>query len=56
MSAFRHHIRDSLEPFAQGVGLVIYALINVAAVAGGAWFGPIGRRRSVTLVTRQATG
>jgi putative MATE family efflux protein len=33
---------------AQGVALVIYALINVAAVAGGAWFGPIGWPRSVT--------
>jgi Na+-driven multidrug efflux pump len=32
---------------AQGVALVIYALINVAAVAGGAWFGPIGWPRSV---------
>jgi hypothetical protein len=41
---------------AQGVGLVIYALINVAAVAGGAWFGPIGWPRRVTLVTSQATG
>jgi hypothetical protein len=27
---------------AQGAALVIYALINVAAVAGGVWFGPIG--------------
>ena len=26
---------------AQGAALVIYALVNVAAVAGGAWFGPI---------------
>jgi len=33
---------------AQGVALVIYALINLAAVAGGAWFGPIGWPRSVT--------
>jgi hypothetical protein len=33
---------------AQGVALVIYALINVTAVAGGAWFGPIGWPRSVT--------
>jgi hypothetical protein len=41
---------------AQGVGLVIYALINVAAVAGGAWFGPIGWPRSVTLETSRATG
>jgi putative MATE family efflux protein len=30
---------------AQGAALVIYALINVTAVAGGAWFGPIGWRR-----------
>ena len=34
---------------AQGVALVIYALINAAAVAGGAWFGPISWPRSVTL-------
>jgi hypothetical protein len=27
---------------AQGAALVIYAIVNVAAVAGGAWFGPIG--------------
>jgi putative MATE family efflux protein len=27
---------------AQGVALVIYGLINAGAVAGGAWFGPIG--------------
>jgi len=26
---------------AQGAALVLYALVNVAAVAGGAWFGPI---------------
>jgi putative MATE family efflux protein len=26
---------------AQGIALMIYALINVAAVAGGAWFGPV---------------
>ena len=30
---------------AQGAALVIYALVNVTAVAGGAWFGPIGWRR-----------
>lgn len=27
---------------AQAVALVVYALVNSAAVAGGAWFGPIG--------------
>jgi MATE family, multidrug efflux pump len=40
---------------AQGIALVIYALINVAAVAGGAWFGPIRWTRSVTLVTSRVT-
>ena len=28
---------------AQAVALVLYGLINGAAVAGGAWFGPLGR-------------
>ena len=41
---------------AQSVGLVIYALINVIAVSGGAWFGPIGWPRSITVVTSRATG
>jgi len=41
---------------AQGAALVIYALVNVAAVAGGTWFGPIRWPRSVTLVTSRATG
>jgi Na+-driven multidrug efflux pump len=41
---------------AQGVALVIYALINMAAVAGGAWFGPISWTRPVTLVTSRASG
>ncbi len=31
---------------AQGVALVIYGIINASAVAGGAWFGPIGWPRS----------
>ncbi|MEP6791446.1 MAG: MATE family efflux transporter [Ramlibacter sp.] len=31
---------------AQGVALVLYGLVNAAAVAGGAWFGPLGRPRS----------
>jgi Na+-driven multidrug efflux pump len=30
---------------AQGVALVLYGLINAAAVAGGVWFGPLGRPR-----------
>ncbi|MDB5945371.1 MAG: mate efflux family protein [Ramlibacter sp.] len=31
---------------AQAIALVLYGLINAAAVAGGAWFGPLGRPRS----------
>ncbi|MDQ6882104.1 MAG: MATE family efflux transporter [Pseudomonadota bacterium] len=30
---------------AQAIALVLYGLINAAAVAGGAWFGPLGRPR-----------
>jgi hypothetical protein len=40
---------------AKRMALVIYALISVAAVAGGAWFGPIRWIRSITLVTSRAT-
>jgi hypothetical protein len=31
---------------AQAAALLIYALINVTAVAGGSWFGPIRWKRS----------
>ena len=31
--------------WAQAVALVLYGLINGMAVAGGAWFGPVGRPR-----------
>jgi Na+-driven multidrug efflux pump len=31
--------------WAQAIALVLYGLINAAAVAGGAWFGPLGRPR-----------
>ncbi len=31
--------------WAQAAGLVLYGLINAYAVAGGAWFGPLGRPR-----------
>jgi putative MATE family efflux protein len=34
---------------AQGAALVLYALVNVGAVAGGAWFGPIHWLRFGTL-------
>jgi len=39
---------------AQGAALVIYALVNVAAVAGGAWFGPIGWPRFSTMQASRA--
>ncbi len=35
---------------AQGVALVIYGAINAFAVAGGAWFGPVGWPRSTALL------
>lgn len=31
---------------AQGVALVIYGLVNASAIAGGAWFGPMGWPRT----------
>jgi putative MATE family efflux protein len=31
--------------WAQAVALVLYGLVNAMAVAGGAWFGPLGRPR-----------
>ena len=34
---------------AQAVGLLIYGLVNAAAVAGGAWFGPVGWPRMPAL-------
>ena len=38
---------------AQGVALVVYGLINAFAVAGGAWFGPVGWPRfNLALVAR----
>lgn len=42
----------------QALGLVIYGLLNVLAVSGGAWFGPLGRplgiRRLVARLEAQA--
>jgi len=32
---------------AQAVALVAYSTINAAVIAGGAWFGPVGRPRSI---------
>ncbi|OGB20774.1 MAG: MATE family efflux transporter [Burkholderiales bacterium RIFCSPLOWO2_02_FULL_57_36] len=31
--------------FAQAVALVVYGLVNAGSIAGGAWFGPVGRPR-----------
>jgi putative MATE family efflux protein len=39
---------------AQAVALVVYGLVNAGAVAGGAWFGPVGwRRQAPALVQRE---
>ena len=38
---------------AQAVALVVYGLFNAAAVAGGAWFGPVGWPRSTHRLVRQ---
>ena len=35
---------------AQAVALVVYGLVNAGAVAGGAWFGPVGWRQAPVLV------
>lgn len=41
---------------AQGVALVLYGLVSAAAIAGGAWFGPVGRpRRTADLLRRVAS-
>ena len=33
---------------AQGAALVLYGLVNAWAIAGGAWFGPVGWPRSTS--------
>jgi Na+-driven multidrug efflux pump len=38
---------------AQGAALIVYGLINAGAVAGGAWFGPIGWPRSTAILLRR---
>ena len=38
---------------AQAVALVVYGLVNAAAVAGGAWFGPVGWPRSPALLAQR---
>jgi Na+-driven multidrug efflux pump len=38
---------------AQGMALAVYGLINGAAVAGGAWFGPVGWPRSIDMLMRR---
>jgi putative MATE family efflux protein len=39
---------------AQAVALVIYGAINALSIAGGAWFGPVGRPRSIINLLRSA--
>ena len=38
---------------AQAAALVVYSAINVVAVAGGAWFGPLGWPRGTTALLRR---
>ena len=38
---------------AQGVALVLYGVVNAWAIAGGAWFGPVGRPRSMAGLLRR---
>jgi putative MATE family efflux protein len=38
---------------AQAVALMVYGLINAAAVAGGAWFGPVGWPRFPALLVKR---
>lgn len=42
---------------AQGVALIVYGLVNVGSIAGGAWFGPVGwpRRTSAMLARVRGT-
>jgi len=38
---------------AQGVALVLYGVVNAWAIAGGAWFGPVGWPRSMAGLLRR---
>jgi len=38
---------------AQGLALLVYGLVNAGAIAGGAWFGPVGWPRSITSLLRR---
>lgn len=40
---------------AQGVALVLYGLVSAAAIAGGAWFGPVGRPRRTADLLRHVS-
>jgi putative MATE family efflux protein len=37
----------------QGVAMVVYGIVIVSAIAGGAWFGPVGRPRTTTGLMRR---
>jgi putative MATE family efflux protein len=41
---------------AQAVALLLYGLFNACAVAGGAWFGPLGWPQSTTSLLRRVRG
>jgi putative MATE family efflux protein len=40
---------------AQAVALGVYGLVNAAAIAGGAWFGPVGWRRPAPVLVKGGT-
>ena len=39
---------------AQAVALVVYGMVNTCAIAGGAWFGPVGWPRSTTRLLKES--
>ncbi|HEV2610384.1 MAG TPA: MATE family efflux transporter [Noviherbaspirillum sp.] len=41
---------------AQGVALVVYGLVNVGSIAGGAWFGPVGWPRRTSAMLERVRG
>lgn len=42
--------------WAQAVALVVYGLVNAGAIAGGAWFGPVGWPRTTTALLQRVRG
>ena len=47
-------LASGFAPCPQAVALVIYGLVNAWAIAGGAWFGPVGWPRTPSRLLKQA--